>query len=58
MDLVAGIASLFDTTDWSFAPTFTDVDDHGWPDRLVSGDFGTSQEKCKERCYSAGAISL
>ena len=43
MDFAAGIASLYNAVDWSFAPTFTDVDDDGWPDLLVSGDFGTSQ---------------
>jgi hypothetical protein len=42
-DFSAGIAAVYQNRDWSFAPTFTDFDDDGWPDLLVSGDFGSSQ---------------
>ncbi len=42
-DFGGGIASVYQEIDWSFTPTFTDFDDDGWPDLLVSGDFGTSQ---------------
>ncbi|MEE8523877.1 MAG: VCBS repeat-containing protein, partial [Thermoanaerobaculia bacterium] len=43
VDFAAGIAAVYQNVDWSFTPTFTDIDDDGWPDLLVSGDFGTSQ---------------
>lgn len=43
VDFAAGIASVYQGIDWSFTPTFTDVDNDGLPDLLVAGDFGTSQ---------------
>lgn len=43
IDFAAGIAGVYAETDFSFTPTFTDLDDDGWPDLLVAGDFGTSQ---------------
>ncbi|MFQ5489875.1 MAG: CRTAC1 family protein [Phycisphaerae bacterium] len=38
--LAAGLAL---TTTWGFAPRFADVNDDGWPDILIAGDFGTSR---------------
>ncbi len=43
VDFAAGIAPAYQEVDWSFTPTFTDLDDDGWPDLVVAGDFGTSQ---------------
>ncbi len=43
VDFAAGIAPAYQAIDWSFTPIFTDVDGDGWPDLLVTGDFGTSQ---------------
>ncbi len=30
-------------SDLSFTPNFADIDNDGWPDLLIAGDFGTSQ---------------
>ena len=43
VDFASGIAPVYQDLDWSFSPTFTDLDNDGWPDLLVAGDFGTSQ---------------
>lgn len=32
-----------DAVDFTFSPTFADIDADGWPDLLVTGDFGTSR---------------
>lgn len=42
VDFAAGLAPFFLDTDWSFTPNFTDLDNDGWPDLLIAGDFGTS----------------
>lgn len=36
-------SEIYPTLDLTLGPTFTDIDDDGWPDLLVAGDFGTSQ---------------
>ncbi len=43
IDFAAGIAGAYTPDDFSFTPTFTDLDADGWPDLLVTGDFGTSR---------------
>lgn len=43
VDWRVGIAPLYLTSDWSFTPIFSDLDDDGWPDLALAGDFGTSR---------------
>src|SRR5439155_1682552 len=47
VSIVAGIAAAYTVPggigDLSFTPNFADIDDDGWPDLLVAGDFGTSR---------------
>lgn len=43
VDWAAGLAPFYLTTDWTFTPSFADLDNDGWPDLLVTGDFGTSR---------------
>ena len=43
VDFAAGLAPFFLDSDWSFTPNFADLDDDGWPDLLIAGDFGTSR---------------
>ena len=35
--------------DFSFTPTFSDIDDDGWPDLLFAGDFGRSRILLNQR---------
>ena len=42
VDVQAGIIG-YDELDFSFTPNFTDINNDGWPDILVAGDFNTSQ---------------
>ena len=42
IDDIAGIEA-YRELDFSFTPNFTDINRDGWPDLLVTGDFGTSQ---------------
>lgn len=41
----SGIGQWFDDSDslWNFTPTFTDLDGDGWPDLVISADFGRSR---------------
>jgi hypothetical protein len=41
-DQLAGIGGIYAGIDWSFAPTFTDIDGDGRQDLLVTSDFETS----------------
>jgi hypothetical protein len=41
-DDLAGI-EIFNETDFTFSPTFTDINADGWPDLLIASDHGTSQ---------------
>lgn len=43
VDFIAGIAPTYTDLDYTFAPSFSDYDGDGWPDLLITGDFGTSQ---------------
>lgn len=43
VDWAAGIAPLYQSTDFTFTPNFADLDADGWPDLLLTGDFGTSR---------------
>ncbi len=43
VDWTVEIAPLYQQIDWTFTANFADIDDDGWPDLLVTGDFGTSQ---------------
>ena len=47
VSIAAGIAAAYTVAgaigDLSFTPNFADIDDDGWPDILVAGDFGTSR---------------
>ncbi|GAB4200024.1 MAG: hypothetical protein Tsb002_35970 [Wenzhouxiangellaceae bacterium] len=38
-----GISAAFSSGDYSFTPNFADFNHDGWPDLVVSSDFGTSQ---------------
>ncbi|MCB1056894.1 MAG: CRTAC1 family protein [Acidobacteria bacterium] len=38
-----GVGPAYRIRDYTFCPNFADVDDDGWPDLLVTGDFGTSK---------------
>ena len=38
-----GVSDAYTQRDFTFAPNFADLDDDGWPDLLVTGDFGTSR---------------
>lgn len=40
----SGISATYQgVTDFSFAPNFSDINNDGYPDLLIAGDFGTSQ---------------
>ncbi|MEM9598916.1 MAG: FG-GAP-like repeat-containing protein, partial [Acidobacteriota bacterium] len=43
VDFSAGVAWPYTDLDWSFTPSFADLDGDLWPELLVAGDFGTSQ---------------
>ncbi len=42
VDGPAGITG-YEELDFTFTPNFTDINNDGWPDLLVAGDFGTSR---------------
>lgn len=43
VDWRVGIAPLYLTTDFTFTPSFSDLDDDGWPELLMASDFGTGR---------------
>ncbi len=43
VDDEAGISVAYQALDWSFSPNFSDMNNDGWPDLVISGDFGTSE---------------
>jgi len=40
---VTGVAVVFPPNTWGFQPRFADMDNDGWPELLLSADFGTSR---------------
>ncbi|MCB1033888.1 MAG: VCBS repeat-containing protein [Acidobacteria bacterium] len=38
-----GVSGAYEVRDFTFSPNFADLDGDGWPDLVVTGDFGTSR---------------